>query len=691
MANPWDNDPVVAPFDLKGALSQTDKMLGLPDGFSAAQIKVESGGNPQAVSPAGALGLAQVMRATLKAVSQRLGRELDPMNPADAVQIHREVMRENLQKFGTPDKALMAYNGGWDQARWNNPETRAYVGKVSAAMKAQDQNPVMAAVGKVVNAVMPSAQAASAQPWANDPVVTKGAGNPWDSDPVVKPNAASQIANDAITQGAKNFTNDMPLGALGRGAAGAGMALTNLVRGAGQLIPGLVSRQDVAESRKLDAPLLATTAGKVGNFAGTAVPLAATALIPGANTLAGSAAIGSLTGLLQPSTSTGETLTNIGLGGVGGAAGQAVANFAGRAVAGQVANNAATVAKNAQKTTAARNASDAGYVIPPEDLGEGGGLVTKILSGVGGKIKTAQEASQRNQGVTNDLAKKALGLQPTDTLDASALASIRDKAGQAYDVVKNSGTITADPAYVQALDSIGAQSASAAKAFPGAVKSDIPDLIAALKQPSFDADGAVEMTKVLRKGSDKAFASGDKDLGAAMRKASDALEGMMERHLQASGNPDALKAFQDARQLIAKTYSVQKGLNGTTGDVAAGALAKQLEKGKPLSGDLRTIAEASQGFPKATQALKEAPKSLSPLDMALAVIQRDPMGLLTLGARPAARSLMLSRPMQNSALNAASTPQNANALLRALSQEQLTLPAGLAGSNALAAYLAQQQ
>lgn len=671
-------------FDLPGALAQTDKALGLPPGFSAAQIKVESGFDPSAVSPRGAMGLAQVMPDTLKVVSQRLGRDLDPMNPADAVAIHREVMRENLAKFGSPDKALMAYNGGWDPSKWGNAQTQAYVGKVSAALKGE-QNPVLAAVGRAVNAVVPSAQAADG---GFDLSTAKPVQFDLSTAKPVAGSAAARIEADPITQGARNFINDV--GPVQRAVAGYGKVGADLVRGAGQWL-GMVDRNDVAESRRLDAPLMATTAGKVGNFVGNAVPLAGASMLPGANTLLGATALGAGAGALAPSTSTGETARNVLLGGAGGAAGQAVANVAGRLVAGQVARNTAATTGGTQRTAAAQAASDAGYVIPPEDLGQGGGIVTKVLSGVGGKIKTAQEASQRNQAVTNDLAKKALGLQPGDALDVPALAAIRDKAGQAYDVVKNSGTITADPAYTQALDAIAAQSSTAAKAFPGAVKSDIPDLVAALKQPTFDADGAVEMTKVLRKGADKAFASGDKDLGSAMRKASDALEGMMERHLQAAGNPDALQAFQEARQLIAKTYSVQKGLNATTGDVAAGALAKQLEKQKPLSNELLTIAQAGQAFPKATQALKEAPKSLSPLDMALAVIQRDPMGLLTLGARPAARSVLLSGPMQRSALNAAGTPQTVNPLLRLLAQRPVSLPAGLGGANALGAYLPQEQ
>lgn len=99
-----------------------------------------------------------------------------------------------------------------------------------------------------------------------------------------------------------------------------GKGVVDLGRGAGQWL-GLVNRQDVANSRALDAPLMNTKAGKAGAAIGTAATLLPTAFIPGANTLLGSAAIGAGTGALAPSASTGETLANIGLGAAAGPAG----------------------------------------------------------------------------------------------------------------------------------------------------------------------------------------------------------------------------------------------------------------------------------------------------------------------------------------------------------------------------------
>jgi hypothetical protein len=106
---------------------------------------------------------------------------------------------------------------------------------------------------------------------------------------------------------------------LGQGAsrflAGTGKAFADLGRGVGQAV-GAVDRQDVAESRKLDAPLMKTGAGVSGHIAGNVAALLPTAFIPGANTYTGAATIGAVTGALQPSVSTSETLQNIALGGL---------------------------------------------------------------------------------------------------------------------------------------------------------------------------------------------------------------------------------------------------------------------------------------------------------------------------------------------------------------------------------------
>jgi hypothetical protein len=119
--------------------------------------------------------------------------------------------------------------------------------------------------------------------------------------------------------------------------AGVGKAFADFGRGVGQLVPvrrngswePLVTRDDIAESRRLDEPLMNTTAGKWGNIGGNVALLAPTAMIPGAGTIRGGAMIGAATGALAPSESTGETLGNIGLGALAAPA----ANLVGRGAA----------------------------------------------------------------------------------------------------------------------------------------------------------------------------------------------------------------------------------------------------------------------------------------------------------------------------------------------------------------------
>lgn len=463
--------------------------------------------------------------------------------------------------------------------------------------------------------------------------------------------------------------------------AGVGKAFTDIGRGAGQLM-GVVSRDDVADSRKLDSALMNTTAGKVGNFAGNLAVAAPTALIPGANTITGAGLVGAGLGLLQPSTSAGETVANVGLGLGGGMAGQAIANKVPGMLANRVVAGKAAQAGNAQKFAVGQAAAKEGYVIPPADLEPG--ILSEAASAFSGKIKTAQKASQRNQVVTDRLAREAIGLKAGDTLDDAALQTIRNQAAaKGYAPVRGAGTVQADQQFLTALDNIANTQQGAARSFPGLADNGVVDLVAKLKQPNFDAGDAVSATQVLRESADKAYRQGDKTLGKANKAAADAIEGMLERHLQASGQTNALKDFRDARTLIAKTYGVQGGLNAQTGNVSANALAKQLQKGKPLSGELRTIAETANAFPKATQTLKEAPKDLSPLDMLVAgggAVSGNPLLMAWLG-RPLARNALLSGPVQARAMQQSGMPitQGVQEVLENRLTQLMLAPAGIAG------------
>ncbi len=431
------------------------------------------------------------------------------------------------------------------------------------------------------------------------------------------------------------------------------------------------------EAAQIDAPLMKTAGGKVGNVVGNAAIAAPLAFVPGANTALGAAALGGAYGAATTEGGLADRAEGAAFGAGGGALGVGLGKGFGYAAGKIKDSRAAAQVANAGKDAAAIEAKQAGYVLPPTEVNPS--FLNSALEGLSGKIKTSQAASARNQGVTNALAKTEIGAAADQPLSMGALNAIRAKAGQAYDAVANTGHFQPPPAYDATLDKIVAPYLKAAQSFPGAKVNPIVTEIESLRTPLMDSASAVSKIKELRGAADTAYAQGNKELGKALKGGADAIEGAIDSHLVASGAPaDLLKNFRDARQLIAKTYSVQKAMNVKTGDVSAGNLANQLARGKPLSGDLKTIAETGSAFPKATQTLQQNYNATSPLDYMAAfggsAVTGNPLMMLTAGARPLVRNALLSRPGQ--AL-AGKPNYGGNALLELLAENRALPIAGM--------------
>jgi len=109
----------------------------LAPGLIAAVIEQESGGDPQALSPVGAIGLMQLMPATAKLMG------VNPYDPAQNIDGGAHYLSNQLKAFGSLDGALAAYNAGpgnVQSRRWVLlPETMNYVRNVPSLQTKYDR------------------------------------------------------------------------------------------------------------------------------------------------------------------------------------------------------------------------------------------------------------------------------------------------------------------------------------------------------------------------------------------------------------------------------------------------------------------------------------------------------------------------------------------------------------------------
>ena len=101
-----------------------------------AVIYVESAGDPEAVSVAGAMGLMQLMPDTASDMGVR-----SPHDPAQNIFGGTRYLKRLLDQFGSPDLALWAYNAGPELVKRKQlpSETRRYIPKVMRIKNLLDQ------------------------------------------------------------------------------------------------------------------------------------------------------------------------------------------------------------------------------------------------------------------------------------------------------------------------------------------------------------------------------------------------------------------------------------------------------------------------------------------------------------------------------------------------------------------------
>lgn len=329
--------------------------------------------------------------------------------------------------------------------------------------------------------------------------------------------------------------------------------------------------------------------------------------------------------LLSPANTGAQLAANAIKAGVGGVAGELTSQatgdpYAGMAVGmavpgvisarqqGVVARRDAEQAQNSVREATLRAAQAEGLIAPPGNVRPT--VANRTVERIAGRPELEQLMSASNQPNFDRLARRAVGIADDADLTPDAMvAARREAATQGYEPVANVGNIPVDNDYLTALQNIETRYVGAARSFPGAVPNNVQRIVNENLVNNFDSGDAIARIRTLRDDASAAFRRGENNIGQANNAVARALEDQIERHLASTGRQGAqmLTNFREARRRMAISHTLEDAMREGTGSVDARKLAAALNKGAPLTGDLRTMAQFANTFPKVSAGISGTP------------------------------------------------------------------------------------
>jgi hypothetical protein len=259
-----------------------------------------------------------------------------------------------------------------------------------------------------------------------------------------------------------------------------------------------------------------------------------------------------------------------------------IAGPGGRAAVGPVnaraariqAEAAAARSRNAPRDQTLAAGQAEGYVVPPSAVNPS--FVNRRIESLAGKDALKQEASIRNQEVTNRIARREVGLQPDDPITPATLDAVRDRVAQPY------REVAALPPIANTNPLAGQFNVPRNSVNPAA------DL-EALRNARHEAQTQFRFYD--RSADPEALRRGNRAWTEAQR-----LERNLELAAIQAGRPELVPQLRAARQQIARTYDVERALNVGDGNVDARTLGRLLDRGKPMTGGLATTGRFAEAF-----------------------------------------------------------------------------------------------
>ena len=341
-----------------------------------------------------------------------------------------------------------------------------------------------------------------------------------------------------------------------------------------------------------------------------------------------------------------------------------------------------------QARDAIREAQDNGFMADPAKAAPG--MTNTALESVGGREGIQVQLASKNVEHAGRLAKEEIGLPVGAKLDRSSIGSIRSRAEQVYDQIRSIGLTIPDtePVFQQALRDISKKMDIVNEYAPDLSNTlgggEVRRVQGALAQSrsvntprAWTPEALLDISQQLRAQASAVLDTAQSNSRAfrqssAMKSAATAMEDLLDRSLTqwvqqqtaqgvqrlALPPADLVAKFRDARRLIAKTHDIEGVTNLVTGEVDPIKLARMLQSGDHLSGNLEIIARAASAMPEvmdipsARAAMSASGTRLTDLGVgaataAAATTLSNPYLLGAAVIRPAARALASSKPYQS--------------------------------------------
>ena len=124
------SESVAGKYNLDAIFAEAESTYNLPAGLIKAVAKAESNFRPSATSPKGAMGIMQLMPGTAKGLGVT-----DAYDPYQNIMGGAKYLRQQLDRFGSVELALAAYNAGPNNVSKHGgippfKETQNYVTKI---------------------------------------------------------------------------------------------------------------------------------------------------------------------------------------------------------------------------------------------------------------------------------------------------------------------------------------------------------------------------------------------------------------------------------------------------------------------------------------------------------------------------------------------------------------------------------